>query len=116
MTLTLGEVLAIFALVAFGLHAFSAVRVRELALAAARKACRKAEVQLLDQTVSVKRMSLSKDVRGRWHIWRQYQFEYSVQGYERERGHVIMLGNRLQALVMAEPAGSAGPVDPPLDG
>ena len=115
MTLTLGEVVLILALTAYAFYAFSAVRIRELALSAARQGCLKSGVQLLDQTVSVKRLSMSRDARGRWHIWRQYQFEYSVQGYERQRGHVIMLGNRLQALVMAEQEPGTAPVEPPLD-
>lgn len=102
MTLTLGETIVIFALGACGVYLFQALRIRELALQAARRACRDAGVQLLDQTVSIKRLSLSRDPRGRWRVWRQYQFEYSVEGYERECGHVIMLGHRLQGLVMSE--------------
>ena len=46
---------------------------------------------------------MSRDEQGRWRVWRQYQFEYSVEGYERERGNVIMLGNRVHGLVMSEP-------------
>ena len=103
MTLTLGETLIIFVIGGYGVYLFKALRVRELALFAARRACQEADVQLLDQTVSVKRISLSRDQQGRWRVWRQYQFEYSVEGYERQRGHVIMLGQRIHGLVMAEP-------------
>ena len=103
MSLTLLEVLVILGLGSYGVYLFQALRIRELALAAARHACNNAGVQLLDESVSVKRLSLSRDEAGRWRVWRQYQFEYSVQGYERERGHVIMLGNRLRGLVMTEP-------------
>ncbi len=102
MTLTLGQVAVGLLLVAFAVYLFQSMRVRELALQAARRSCHSDGVQLLDETVSIRRMSLSRDERGNWHIWRQYHFEYSVEGVERERGHVIMLGNQLQALVMTE--------------
>jgi hypothetical protein len=103
MTLSLFDVFLILGLGGYAVYMFQGLRIRELALEAARRACRDAEVQLLDETVSVKHLSLSRDSNGRWRIWRQYRFEYSIEGDERQRGHVIMLGDRLQALVMAEP-------------
>ncbi len=109
MTFTLGDVLVLFGLCGLAAWVFQSMRVRELALAAARRACREAGVQLLDETVSIQRLSASRDDAGRWRLWRQYRFEYSVEGLERERGHIIMLGNRLQAVVIAEhrPPGNA---------
>jgi len=102
MTLSLGEVLVFLVLVSWGLYVFQALRVRELALDAARRACKQESVQLLDESVAVQRISMSRDDQGQWRVWRQYRFEYSIDGMERERGHIIMLGPRLQALVMAE--------------
>ena len=102
MNLSLGEILVFLGLVAFGVYLLQGLRVRELALQAARRACAQDGVQLLDETVSIRRLSFSRDAQGRWRVWRQYHFEYSIDGLERERGHVIMLGMRLQALVMAE--------------
>ena len=102
MTLSLGEVLALLAFVVYAVYFLNALRVRELALQAARDACVREAVQLLDETVSIRRLSLSRDGEGRWRVWRQYRFEYSFDGFERESGHVIMLGYRLQALVMSE--------------
>ncbi len=81
----------------------SAIRVRELALQAVQRASRDGDFQLLDQSVHIRRMSLSRDSEGRWRVWRQYRFDYSFDGVERQQGHVIMLGKRLQALVVAEP-------------
>lgn len=102
MTLGLLDIVILLAAGGYGLYLFQSIRIRELALAAARRACGQAGVQLLDETVSVQRLSASRDEAGRWRIWRQYRFEYSIDGYERERGHVIMLGRRVQGLVMAE--------------
>ena len=102
MNLELGEVVVILVLGAGAIYLFQGMRITELALQSARRSCERDGVQLLDQSVSVQRMSLSRDASGTWRVWRQYRFEYSRDGMERERGHVIMLGNRLQALVMAE--------------
>jgi len=103
VTFSLGEILAV---IIFGLccmHFFGAIRVRELAVQAVARAGRRDNFQLLDQAVHIQRVSLSRDSGGRWHIWRQYRFDYSYDGIERRQGHVIMLGKRLQALVVSEP-------------
>ena len=50
-------------------------------------------------------MSLSRDASGRWRIWRQYRFDYSMDGIERRQGHVMMLAKQVQAVVVSE----AGP-------
>ncbi|MEM8489613.1 MAG: DUF3301 domain-containing protein [Pseudomonadota bacterium] len=83
-------------------YAFAAMRVRELAVNAARRSTHSANVQLLDQTVALNRVSLSRDKSGRWRVWRQYRFEYSRDGVNREQGQIIMLGKQLQAVVVAE--------------
>jgi hypothetical protein len=87
---------------AAGLYFFNGIRVRELALQQARRACDREDAQLLDESVGVQRVSLSRDRDGRWHVWRQYRFEYSLDGVERRRGNVIMLGFRCEGLVMGE--------------
>ena len=100
------EVLDLVVIALFGggaLYIFSATRVRELAISAVKRAARDGDFQLLDDTVSLQRMSLSRDSRGMWHIWRQYRFDYSYDGVQREQGAVIMLGKSLQALVVSEP-------------
>ncbi|MEM7692218.1 MAG: DUF3301 domain-containing protein [Pseudomonadota bacterium] len=93
----LGGILAILA------YAFAATRVRELAIMAARRSTKTADVQLLDQTVALNRVSMSRDRKGSWRVWRQYRFEYSRDGVTREDGQIIMLGKELQAVVVADP-------------
>ncbi len=85
------------------LYFLGAIRVRELALQAALRAGERDDYQLLDQSVHIRRLSLSRDREGRWRIWRQYRFDYSYDGVERRQGHVIMLGNQLRAVVVSEP-------------
>jgi hypothetical protein len=82
--------------------ACSATRVRELALQQVARASQRDDFQLLDQSVHIQRMSLSRDQGGRWRIWRQYRFDYSFDGMERRQGHVIMLGKQLQSVVVSE--------------
>jgi len=86
------------------LYFLSAIRVRELAVQAVSRAGAQDDYQLLDQSVHIRRISLSRDRQGRWRIWRQYRFDYSYDGVERRQGHVIMLGKQLQAVVVSDPA------------
>jgi hypothetical protein len=99
---TLGEVLVLFVFCAAALFFFSAIRIRELAIQAVAQASRRDDFQLLDQTVHIQRISLSRDATGRWRIWRQYRFDYSMDGVERRQGHVMMLSKQVQAVVVSE--------------
>ena len=63
MTLSLGEVLLFLGFVGYGVYLFQALRVRELALDAARRACREHGVQLLDESVAVRKISTSAGQR-----------------------------------------------------
>lgn len=102
MYLTLGELLVLMLFGALCLHFLAATRVRELALQHVGRASARDDFQLLDQSVHLQRLSLSRDSEGRWRIWRQYRFDYSYDGVERRQGHVIMLGRQLQAVVINE--------------
>jgi uncharacterized protein DUF3301 len=103
MYISLGEILVLFIFGAACLFFLEAIRVRELATQAVVRAGERDDFQLLDQNVHVQRMSLSRNERGNWAIWRQYRFDYSYDGVNRRQGHVIMLGKKLQALVVSEP-------------
>jgi hypothetical protein len=104
MYFTLADVLLLLLFGGLCLYFLSAIRVRELALQAASRASEQDDYQLLDQSVHIRRLSLSRDRQGRWRIWRQYRFDYSYDGVERRQGHVIMLGKELQAVVVSDPA------------
>ena len=104
MYFTLGDVLALFALGVLCLHVLGAVRVRELAVNAVMLASKRDDFQLLDQSVHIQRLSMSRDDTRRWRIWRQYRFDYSYDGVERRQGFVIMLGKQLQSVVVSERA------------
>ena len=102
MTLSLGD-LGLLAVVGLAcLYFLSALRVRELATQAVGLASRRDDFQLLDQSVHMRRISLSRDATGRWRIWRQYRFDYTYDGVERRQGFVVMLGRQLQSVVVSE--------------
>lgn len=72
-----------------------ASRAREVAIAAARRACQQCDVQFLDQTVAVQGLRCRRDAQGHWHVWRKFSFEFSVDGANRGQGFVIIQGDRL---------------------
>lgn len=99
---TLGDILLLAAFGLLCLYFLAAVRVRELAVQAVRRASREDDFQLLDQSVHLRRFSLSRDETGRWRVWRQYRFDYSYDGVERRQGFVIMLGKKIQTIIVSE--------------
>jgi hypothetical protein len=74
------------------------LRARERAVAAGRAACRRYELQFLDDTVSFTRLRLARDEEGQLRIARTYVFEFSDTGNNRRHGAIVMLGGRVQDL------------------
>jgi len=75
-------------------------KARELAITHARKRCQQDELQFLDYTVSLSKMSLARDDHGRRCLERSYRFECTLQGIHRDSGEVIMSGHRLLRVVL----------------
>jgi hypothetical protein len=69
-----------------------ALRVKERAFAAAQRRCTEMDVQLLDETVYLRRLWLKRNDRGVLSLWRAFYFEFTVSGSDRYYGRVIMLG------------------------
>lgn len=95
-----------FFLLAGGLAAWfvrDALRAREAALAIVRRACERAGVQLLDETVELRELRPARGRRG--PVWqRRYGFEYTRDRQTRTRGTLLMRGLRVEALVLAADA------------
>lgn len=85
-----------------------ALRARELAVHHGRALCREAGVQLLDQTVSLKRLRIARRA-GLPVLLRRYGFEVSLDGNDRHRCHLDIAGARLEAwsLPLAEATAAA---------
>ena len=76
------------------------LRAREGARAASLQACRRCDVQLLDDTVAMQRIWLRRDDSGQFCLERLYVFEFSDNGAARRYGSVVMLGRRVLLLHM----------------
>ena len=74
---------------------WAATHSRELAVGYARAACRRCQVQLLDETVSLNKLRLRRNTKGHITFYRRYRFEFSTMGDDRRSGVVTMLGSKL---------------------
>lgn len=89
------EAAAIIAIVAGALLWIDSLRARERAVAAGRAACKRYELQFLDDTVSFARLRLARNEDGQLKIARTYTFEFSDTGNNRRHGSIVMLGGEL---------------------
>lgn len=92
------EVAAILAIVAGSLLWIDSLRARERAVQAGRSACKRYQLQFLDETVSFARLRLARDEDGQLRIARTYTFEFSDTGNNRRHGAIVMLGAQVQDL------------------
>lgn len=98
----MSTLLALIALLAVIWFWLDSLRTREIATGIGRAACRRQQVQFLDQTVALQRMGL------RWladgvRLRRVYRFDYSEEGAGRHTGHITMIGMQLEELSMGLP-------------
>ena len=96
--MTWGLLVSVAVLAAIGAFWHSSLAARERANHVAEEACAGASVQMLDGTVSIHRLRL---VRGdnaplAWH--RTYVFEYTADGYQRQRGFVVLTGDTVDTV------------------
>lgn len=73
----------------------SALLVKDRAYVAAQKRCEEMQVQLLDETVYLRRLWFKRNEQGKLSLWRAFYFEFTVSGADRYFGRVIMLGSRI---------------------
>jgi hypothetical protein len=89
-------------LVLLGLAAWlwrDALRARERAIATCRSACRRHELQLLDETVAVSSIQPVWTGAG-LRLRRTYEFEVSPDGVSRQAGSVTLTGARLDGIYL----------------
>lgn len=94
----LADVALLFALLLCMYIVYSAMRIRELAFKAAARHCKQLDLQLLDQSVSMKSVWFKRDKNGLIRFWRSYKFEFSSMGDERYHGLVVMLGELAESI------------------
>ncbi|NWG86618.1 MAG: DUF3301 domain-containing protein [Hydrogenophilaceae bacterium] len=98
-----GEWLAVGVLCAVGWLWWDGLQKRELAITAARAVCARAGVQLLDETVALRRLRLRRDDRQQARLYREFAFEYAATGDERLPGRVYLLGSQILMAHLIEP-------------
>ena len=82
------------------------LRAREQALNACALACNKINAQLLDETVALRRLGITRNQYGQ-AVWRRtYRFEYTLDGSLRLRGSVIMRGRSIETMAIQSPDGA----------
>ena len=95
------EQMILIVLVGFGVWIFwRQLAIRELALRHANAACSKADVQLLDQSIGLSKLRLSKLTGGGVGLLREYRFEFTSTGEQRYVGRIFMVGHTLQRVEM----------------
>ncbi len=85
---------------------------REHAVRVARAQCLQHGLQLLDETVGLRRVRLRR-VNGLRRVERCYDFEVSIDGNDREPGRLWMIGGAMSSLSLptTERVADAAPVD-----
>jgi hypothetical protein len=81
---------------------YHVLRLRERATAHARRLCERHGLQLLDDSVALHRLRLNWR-RGTLHVMREYRFETSRGGNDRQPASVRLLGDRIVGESMPAP-------------
>lgn len=97
----MNELVAALLLALAGWFVWEGLKAREIAHAAARRACGEAGVQFLDDSVSLSVLRLVRDADGRPVFERHYRFEFSASGNDRQEGRVRLLGSRVEDVRLA---------------
>lgn len=84
---------------------YEGMRSREFVISVCRKKCKEYELQLLDQTVSLSRITLRRNSVWGLSAHREYRFEVSSNGSDRLKGYVVMQGRYLISLQIENPDG-----------
>ncbi len=96
------EGLLLLLLAALAWFWWDGLRKRELALVTARQACEQAGVQFLDASVALRKLRLRRDGEQRVRFHREYGFEYSTEGDDRQVGRLWLLGDRVTNVTLIE--------------
>jgi hypothetical protein len=96
--MTWGLLLSVAGLAAAAFFWHSSLAARERANRVAQETCAGANVQMLDGTVAIHRLRLVRgsDAPIAWH--RTYVFDYTADGYLRQRGFVVMTGDNVDTV------------------
>jgi Protein of unknown function (DUF3301) len=89
------ELTLIGLLIAIGAYWWDAIRSNEIALRYCLGLCERAQVQLLDASVSCQRVWLRRRPGGGIQLCRLYSFEYSGDNHNRRYGYIVLIGREV---------------------
>jgi hypothetical protein len=95
--LSFGDVLILMIIVGLAVFWWQQDTFHRRALALAKSACDRADVQLLDDSVGLRRMRLRRS-NGHFIIERQFGFEFSPSGAARYPGLIVFHGSGVDAV------------------
>src|SRR5450759_2465145 len=94
------SLLFLLLLAVLGWFWFDSVHTIDIARNAGKRACDGANLQFLDDTVAGIALALGRDKSGRRVLRRTYRFEFSDTGDSRLEGQLIMLGDKIESVIM----------------
>jgi hypothetical protein len=90
------ELLLVALLAAAAWYWYAGLEAREQAIVVGRRACTEAGLQLLDESVILRRLRLARNGSGQLQFQRDFHFEFSDTGDNRRPGVIRMLGTRVE--------------------
>lgn len=82
------------------------LRARELAFRECQRACQSMGAQLLDQSVSLRRVGFKRGQDGWLRLKRGYAFEFSLNGANRYPGIAVLSREKVEYLRLEHPDGA----------
>ncbi len=79
---------------------WNSVSAYEVAYREAKSACRRLELQFLDDTLDVIKLRLCRHPKGYMQFCRTYEFEFSSDGDSRYKGYVNIAGKTFKKMDM----------------
>jgi hypothetical protein len=95
--ITMFEILLLIIILFIGWFWSDTIAKREIAIYVGRELASRWNLQLLDETVSCKKISFARNSRGQVQIVRIYEFEVSADGRTRLLCSLQLLGKQLQS-------------------
>ena len=83
----------------------NSIRAKEIAMQASAEACKQIQAQFLDQTASLKKLSINRGQNGRMIFERTYSFDFSRDRETRVKGLVTIIGQRVSQVLLDEDSG-----------
>lgn len=103
--------LPLLGFVVLGWSWYHVLRLREHAVSQARQLCERHGVQLLDGSVSLRRLRANWR-NGSLHVTREYRFDTSVDGHDRRSASITLFGDRIVSANVPERKPFDGGVTP----